>query len=312
MKNTIKLFSYLFLTALLVSSCQESDNVIDQVIDGQTTGGVLRNISVNSSVLNSSEPDSFFSVTVEEQDEQFGGLFKSISVYGTFNDLTPENGTYVAESVFVKEIDASTFTETSDNGLPMGDVVATYGEIASALGLTASNVLPGDVVKIQLRLNLTDGRVFTDENSGVNVIGSAYFASPFSYTALVLCSPMPGDYLVVMNDAYGDGWQTTNGNGGPGLIINIDDTEVQVGICTIWETPSYACTPGNGTPGSVPDTGVEATVTVPAGTQVLTWELPGDSWGEISFDIYGPNGDLIYSRPIGGDTGVLPVTLCAQ
>jgi len=311
MKKVYKYFGMALLTGVLVTSCDlNPENAVNAVLDEQTTGAVLRTINVNNSTLNSSNPDSFFSVTVEEQDEQDGGLFESVDVNVTFVDQTPDNGETVAEDVYVSTTPASNFT-TGERGLPVGDVVVTYGEIASALGLNSSNVLPGDVLTFRLTVNLTDGRSFSNTNSGSNILGSAYFNSPFSYTGLVTCTPQFGDYLVVMHDAYGDGWQTTNPNGGPGLTIQIDDTEVQVGICTIWETPEYDCVPGNGSgDGNVPDSNIEATVTVPEGTELLTWTLPGDNWGEISFQIYAPNGDLLYDRQPGGDVGLLPVLLC--
>ena len=309
-----KITNVLLLAGLILTgfySCQDPDNIVNIVEDSVSKGAVLRVLSVNNSTLNSSEPDSQFSVTVEVQDEKNGELFNSVKIYGTLKDLSEDNGETVIEDVLIKEIPASSFGVSENHGLPFGDVYATYSEIASAMGLNDDNVLPGDVVIIRLELVLTDGRTFSSNNTGVSVTGGAYFNSPFLFNALILCTPQYGDYTVVMHDAYGDGWQTINQSGGPGLIIMMDDVEVQVGICTIWETPSYDCVPGNGSGnGSVPDSNVTAIVTVPEGTQVLTWELPGDSWGEISFEIYGPNGDLIYERPIGGDLGLLPVLLC--
>ncbi len=310
MKNIkIILASLSFL--LTFNACQESDNPIDQVLDGKTSGAILRTISVNNNTLNSSIPESFFSVTVEEQDEEDGALFQSVSVYAKFNDLTEDNGIYETDYVFVKDIDASTFT-TSDNGLPIGDIVVTYGEIAPVLQLVNNeNVFPGDSIIIQLRLNLTDGRVFTNTNSYDTIVGAGYFSSSFQYNTLIVCTPQFGDYTVIMHDAYGDGWQTTTQSGGPGLTIHIDDTEVQVGICTIWETPEYDCIPGNGSgDGTVGDSDIQAVVNVPEGTQQLTWELPGDAWGEISFQVYAPNGDLLFDRQPGGDVGLLPILLC--
>ena len=54
MKNIFKL---LFASLFVVNfSCHDSENVIDGVLDYET-GAILRTISIDNSVLNSSEPD---------------------------------------------------------------------------------------------------------------------------------------------------------------------------------------------------------------------------------------------------------------
>ena len=73
------IFKFLF-ASLLVVSCVDSENTIDTVLDYET-GAILRTISVNNAVLNSSDPNSTFSVTVEEQDEADGALFAQVNVY---------------------------------------------------------------------------------------------------------------------------------------------------------------------------------------------------------------------------------------
>ena len=71
MKN---IFKILICSLLMISfSCTENDNVIDTVLDYET-GAILRTISVDSQLLNASDPNSLFSVTIEEQDEQDGPI----------------------------------------------------------------------------------------------------------------------------------------------------------------------------------------------------------------------------------------------
>ena len=60
------IFKFLFASLFVVTfSCVDSENVIDTVLDYET-GAILRTISVNNAVLNSSDSNSTFSVTVEE------------------------------------------------------------------------------------------------------------------------------------------------------------------------------------------------------------------------------------------------------
>ena len=198
MKNIFKL---LFASLFVVNfSCHDSENVIDGVLDYET-GAVLRTISIDNSVLNSSEPDSAFLATVEEQDEADGALLSEIRVNASFRDFSPENGTTDA-SAFVYSIPASE-TTVGPVGLPRADIVMTFGAAVSALGLTSADYSPGDVIVVQLEVVLTDGRVYGPD-SAAGIITGGFFSSPFQYNALLTCSPAPGDYVVEMQDSYGD------------------------------------------------------------------------------------------------------------
>lgn len=307
MKNTFKiLFSLLVVTSF--TACVDEEGTIYDVLDYET-GAVLRTISVDNAILNSSDPSSEFVVTVEEQDEQDGALLETVDVYISLRDLTPDNGTSVAVDKLVKTYDAGLFT-TSDVGLPMATLSATYGEILAASGLGADDISPGDLFEVELRLNLTDGRTF-GKASAAGIITGGFFASPFVYNALVTCSPEPGDYTVDMHDSYGDGWQTNDGNSGDGIQVDIDGTIVSVGMCSAYATDFWLSSPECTTPGDGYD--ASDVVNIPVGTNGATWNFPGDAYGEISFEVYGPGGEELY---IGaqGETGpgLLPITLCAS
>lgn len=109
-----------------------------------------------------------------------------------------------------------------------------------------------------------------------------------------ICDPYPGDWVVTMHDSWGDGWQTTNGSGGPGIQVTLDDGSV------------LEVTLADGFEGS-------DIITIPDGTTEAAWYFPGDWYGEISFEITAPEGSLIYTSPQGAlrGGGDLPVVLCA-
>jgi hypothetical protein len=261
---------------------------------------------VNNAVLNSSDASSTFSVTVEEQDEEDGALFKQVNVYCQLKDLTDGNDS--TDFMLVTSIDASTFS-TGPVGLPRGDVVMTFGDAAAAMGVGPSQYSPGDVFVVGLEVELTDGRTY-DWTSAAGIITGGFFSSPFKYNALLTCSPMPGDYTVFMIDSYGDGWQTTSGgDGGQGLEINMDGVITSVAMCSMWGTYDFTCTQPNAA-----YTEATAIVTIPAGTESALWTFPGDYYGEIGFSITGPNGQVAYSAldPGTATVGLLPVAICAQ
>ena len=252
-----------------------------------------------------------FSVTVEEQDEEDGALFQQVNVYCQLKDLTADNSdgstnNNSTDFILVTSIPASNFS-TGPVGLPRGDINMTFGDAAAAMGVGPSQYSPGDVFVVGLEVVLTDGRSY-DWTSAAGIITGGFFSSPFKYNALLTCSPMPGDYTVYMTDSYGDGWQTTSGgDGGRGLEIDMDGVLTSVALCSMWGTFDFTCTPNDGFEGT-------ATVTIPVGTESALWTFPGDYYGEIGFEITGPNGQVAYSAltPGSATVGLLPVAICAQ
>lgn len=317
MKYNFKILLSALVVMISFNACQDSDNVIDQVVDGTTNGAVLRTIEILSNTLNSSDPTSSFGVEVEEQDTQDGALFESIDVYVSIKDLSPDNGTTVAEDAFVKTIPASDFS-TGPLGLPRGTITVTFAEAEAAMGLNSTTHAPGDLFIFELRLNLTDGRTF-GADSAAGIITGGFFASPYLYNAGIICTPEPGDYTVDMTDSFGDGWQTDNGNGGSGSTVTVTDasgneTIIEYGMCSPYGgQPDGAFLAGTDCtgPASTSFFAATTTVTVPVGTATAIWEFPGDFYGEIGFDILAPDGTMLLSVGTGeGIPGLLPVTNC--
>ena len=120
------------------------------------------------------------------------------------------------------------------------------------------------------------------------------------------CIPVPGEYTVVMTDSYGDGWQTTTANGGPGIIVEVDGVQVaEVGLCSPYEATFDSCTDESSRG--------ETTVTIPEGSLFAKWIFPGDNWGEIGYEIYDPNGVLVASANAGqGVAGTIDVQACLE
>lgn len=137
---------------------------------------------------------------------------------------------------------------------------------------------------------------------------SATAGTMLDYTMLRpgACLPLPGIYKIDMIDTYGDGWQTTTGDGGAGMSLTIDGTTVtEFGMCTNYEPSPFECTPGTSS--------ASTTVEIPEGTEVAEWYFPGDSWGEISFKITAPDG-TVYNWDSAADgahpVGILDFKVC--
>lgn len=182
-------------------------------------------------------------------------------------------------------------------------------------GIVDELIANGDVIfDIQL----------TAANRGIS-IGLADGSARTAHRVELLCAgePAPGDYAVDMFDSFGDGWQTDNADGGSGMTITITDlggaeSVVEIGMCSPYGGGNVgtfldASTGSNCTgPASTSFFSASTTVNIPAGSIDAVWDFPGDNWGEISFDIYAPGGNLLWDSGGPGDqaAGVIPVSYC--
>ena len=310
MKNIFKYCLLAAITLISFSACEDSDNTIDQVFDGTQRGAILRTVQVLNGTLNSSDPSSFWSVEVEAQSPAGGTDVATVDVLVSINDLTPDNGTTTNTPVLLKTIDGSAFSD-GPNGLPRATISATFGEAEAAMGFDTDDHDPGDQFVFDLRMTLTDGTVW-DISTTTGIVTGGFLASPFRYPALIVCSPQPGMYRIEMQDSYGDGWQTTTGGGGPGITIDLDGTStIEFGMCSPYGGDSFLTT-GACNPSSDGGSNATAMIEIPVGTVQATWNFPGDFWGEMSFQVYGPGNELLLDAGPSTAPGILPVTLCLE
>ncbi len=282
MKNFIKVF-FVTLSVFIVTSCSTEDKTIDVLFDTIERGAVLRTISFDGNSFNISDPSSAWTVNLEEQDAQNGGLFQEIKLYARLVDNTPDNGTTPPTEGLVKTIPASSFSSAGTPfGLPRGAVSATFQEALDAMGILTSDVDGGDAVLLRLELVLTDGRVYTNNAAGT-IAGGTFYRSPFQYSAAIVCGPVPpavGDWIFDMEDAYGDSWN------GASLTVTLDGVATQF---LVDETEATAS--------------VE-TLTVPTGTQVISIKFNSGTFdGEVGFTVTSANGNVIVEKiPYGAAT----------
>jgi len=202
MKINYKIFSIIALSSLLLTSCNEGDAVVDNIVDNTERGAILRTIDLISNELPIGVADGSFSVELEVQDQEQGTLINTVEVYVGFRDNTDEigPGTNVDQSLF-DTVDKSTFV-TGDFGLPRFTYSVTLPEMLAFVGRTEDDITGGDQFEVRFELVLSDGRRYSFAQNSGTLTGS-FFRSPFLYTPTVIC-PVPeglytGTYALVQD-----------------------------------------------------------------------------------------------------------------
>ena len=291
MKKQFNKIVVLLLSVIVFSGCKVDDKPTDLVFEGLSYGAVLRKIDMPGKSFNLTDLNSQFIIIVEEQDEEYGALLSEVDVYVS-------GGATNADDVLIQTIPVSDFT-IGDKGLPVTTISVSLGEVLTALGL-GSNYSVGDIFVIRFNLKLTDGREFSAASSSGSLQGT-YFSSPFQYDVPILCTPKPGDYVVDMQDSYGDGWQ------GDGIKVTLSGGPADGQVTYIDMISSYL----PDAPECCTWTDSSQTLTVPEGTTGFTWEYTGDSFpGEVTFQIYAPDGSLLGAYGPGQGPGTLPILNC--
>lgn len=233
MKKLINSVS-LLLIALALFSCSEGDNTIDTVFNNTVIGGgTLRTIPpITSPTIALGDPNAKFEVTVEVQDAKNGTDTEKIDVYASFKDNFVADGNNTKAEVLIKTIAASEFT-AGTRELPFAKVIVTAAELKSKLVLTDTQYTGGDQFVIRLSQVMKDGRVFTNTNANANVLGGAYFSSPFRYNANVVCP-------ITENLAGSHTYVTTNMKAGAGAGVSGASCGGTVTGTVIWTATATA------------------------------------------------------------------------
>ncbi|MDE3741563.1 hypothetical protein [Maribacter polysaccharolyticus] len=281
MKNIIKQLAFISVSMLLVVSCDWDENNFEAL-----TG-------------NSPDPDATYYVQFKNTENSFSTDFSPTG------DIV-EIETTIDIGILGLPLDEATTINFSIDGASTADadmyelgatsVVIPAGEVTASTTLTSvAENMPIDET-VTLILNLDAGENAAD--TATQLILSLFRPAP--------CSWLAGDYTINMVDTYGDGWQTTSGNGGDGIQVTIDGSITEVGMCTPYEASPYdGCVEG--------PSEATAIVTIPEGAQSVKWNFPGDWWGEIGLSILDPNGVEVYKINAGeGVAGQMPFEVCTN
>lgn len=289
MKNRLKNIAFLLIASSVVVSCDYEENNYE-------------------SLIGEPNPNATYYIQFDDASQLFETSFDA------------EGG----------PVDVETTVAVKLLGLPqsedieVGIAVASTSEVSSdmfELG-TTSIVIPAGETSASTTLTIFTSMLPVDETSSLILdidagdnTATAGEVLTYNIFRTAPCIPIPGEYKLVFTDSYGDGWQTV-GDGGPGITLEVDGAQIaEVGLGSPYEPSLYDAVPvpaGWSSTNLIFTTG-EATVTIPEGSQFAKWTFPGDSYGEIGYQIFDPNGVLVASANAGqGAAGTIDVQACLE
>jgi len=182
-----QLFAFILLSTLVIScSSDKPDSALEQVQEELKNGGILRTIAINSGTFDINDLNSRVNINLEESDKKNGGLLDEVDVYIRYVDRNPDNGNNSTQEIKFNTLPEASFSRASSE-LPRTDLDLGFNELLSATGIAPATVVCGDQFQVRLELKLTDGLIFTTENTNAHVLAMQTFnSSPFCYTINVV------------------------------------------------------------------------------------------------------------------------------
>lgn len=182
----MKRFTKFIFIFILLSCADDEPNAIAIVLETVERGAVLRTQEYLSNDFLIDDMSSLFSVLIEEDDIEDGGLLEAVDIYLQYIGNTPQTSLLSTSKILYKTVEVDQFI-SGPTGRPAIDIEFTFSEALDIVGLMIQDVAVKDQFIVSLDLNLTDGRTFNMDNSSSIIIAyDTFFSSPFCYTINVV------------------------------------------------------------------------------------------------------------------------------
>ena len=292
---------------LVVASCTDEDRLPLVVLDTVEKGAYPRLINQTESLINLFDvAGSSYTYSVEFVDEEGGALVAAYVVDLVYDDNDPSNGDNSSGPTEYIRVTSDQFTQSENGFLSPPAFTITGTQALAAAGVSEDQVSAGDNFNFVGRVELTDGRIFTQTNSSATIIGPA-FKGHFNFTMPASCpSDLTGTFAYETTDVWCDGSSVSgtvdiNANGGG--VYTFSD----------WAFGAYGPCYGGGTAsGNLTFTDVCLDVSFTGFTDSFgdTWtytsSIDGDAWTIAWVNTYGEAATSTIFYPGGADW---PITL---
>lgn len=219
MKEILRYMTAICVLFLFVQ-CTDGGKAIEEVMEEIERGAVLRNKAFNNIVFDINDLNSTYSIVLEEQDIQEGGLLKDVDVFIQFVDRTTSSVDLTSQETLLKTVTKEEF-ELGPDGLPRTTFEIRFEAALDATGLTQLQAQCKDQFEVRLVLNLTDGRSFDTPTASASILtDDCFFKSPYRYS-IPIVDPIEDllftgryEYTTLIEGAFGNTF-------GPSRVVEI-------------------------------------------------------------------------------------------
>jgi len=178
----------MFCLIAVLTSCNQDDKIALDLLEEVEFGGIVRTLSINSGEFYVNNPESLFSIDIEEQDDLSGDLFEALDVYVSFRDKTVSETDLSTSEILLETLLPDSFERNSNgDGFPRRTLSYSFNQLLEATGLGIENVMCKDQFVIRFELRLTDGTVYNENTANALILAqNTSFSSPFSYVINVV------------------------------------------------------------------------------------------------------------------------------
>lgn len=288
------------IMALGLSSCEDEDRLPLVVLDTVEKGAYPRLIDETDKLINLFDvAGSSYTYNIEFVDEEGGALVDRYVVDLEFEDNNPDNGDNSGVVTDFLVMTPDQFTQNANNYLQAPTVTITGSEALAAFGLADDDVKAGDNFNFKGRVELSDGRTFSQSNSSSTVVGPA-FRGHFDFTMPASCpSDLTGTYAYTSTDIWCDGSEVSG-------MVDIEALGGGVYQFSDWAFGSYGPCYGGGTAGGTlqfTDVCLEVKFTGFTDSFGDTWtytsSVDGDEWTIAWVNTYDESATSVITFPGG-------------
>jgi hypothetical protein len=165
----IKKILLLTLATITLWSCSsdEDSNVLPDSFDN---GAIISIADTTSNIVFDNNLDGKVDINLEYRDAENGALLDKLDVYITFVDNTEDAGdssNAVLEEILLRTVEETDFFN-GDNDFPVHNLLITTQDFLDVTNNTLDGIASGDQYITRFIITLTDGRVFSTNNTGNN------------------------------------------------------------------------------------------------------------------------------------------------
>lgn len=167
----MKIKKILFLTFATIALWSCSDDDSNVIADDFDNGAVIEIVGTANNSIVSNTLDGGLTTTLEYRDAENGVLLDVLNVYITFLDNTENAGdstnAIVRQEVLLRTV-ASTDFSIGQDGFPRHTLIVTTQDFLSITNNSLDGIASGDEYIVRFEIILTDGRIFSINNTGSN------------------------------------------------------------------------------------------------------------------------------------------------